>query len=172
MRLSPRISRVFGHTDRPSTDLATTTRRSNTRGAFSMSSSSTGPRNAEPNVWITDMESCRRHNLHLTIDGQSQWCSLIFAAQPCDNCLRQSRAVSQQTPPAVADAQQAWHGAQLFREWGSLSPDEFSSIRCFWKTRLSPMLCLWRWWKCASPQSKLSVVARRSSMLQMSGTAS
>jgi len=54
---------------------------------------------AEPNIWITDMENCRRHNLHLVVDGQSQRCSLIPAAQPCDNCLRQSRAVSQQLPP-------------------------------------------------------------------------
>ncbi|CAM6062103.1 unnamed protein product [Sphagnum tenellum] len=26
----------------------------------------------EPNAWITDTESCRRHNLHLAVDGQSQ----------------------------------------------------------------------------------------------------
>ncbi|CAK9861267.1 unnamed protein product [Sphagnum jensenii] len=43
---------------------------------------------AEPNVWITDAENYQRHNLHLVVDGQSQWCSLIPAAQPCDNCLR------------------------------------------------------------------------------------
>jgi hypothetical protein len=42
----------------------------------------------EPNIWIMDMENCRRHNLHLDVDGQSQRCSLIPAAQPCDNCLR------------------------------------------------------------------------------------
>jgi hypothetical protein len=23
----------------------------------------------EPNVWIMDMENCRRHNLHLAVDG-------------------------------------------------------------------------------------------------------
>jgi superfamily II DNA helicase RecQ len=42
---------------------------------------------AKPNVWIMDTKNCRQHNLHLAIDGQSQWCSLIPAAQPCDNCL-------------------------------------------------------------------------------------
>ncbi len=44
----------------------------------------------EPNAWIVDMENCRRHNLHLAVDGQSQRCSLIPAARPCDNCVRQS----------------------------------------------------------------------------------
>ncbi len=34
----------------------------------------------EPNAWIVDMENCRRHNLHLVVDGQSQRCSLILAA--------------------------------------------------------------------------------------------
>jgi superfamily II DNA helicase RecQ len=53
---------------------------------------------AEPNAWILDIENCRRHNLHLAMDGQSQWCNLIPAAQPCGNCLRQSRAVSRQPP--------------------------------------------------------------------------
>jgi len=53
---------------------------------------------AEPNVWITDMENCRRHDLHLAVDGQSQRCSLIPTAQPCNNYLQQSRAVSQQPP--------------------------------------------------------------------------
>jgi hypothetical protein len=45
-----------------------------------------------------DTENCRRHHLHLAVDDQPQRCSLIPAAQPCDNCLRQSRAVSQQPP--------------------------------------------------------------------------
>jgi superfamily II DNA helicase RecQ len=45
---------------------------------------------AEPNVWITDTENCRRHRLHLAVDGQPQRCNLIPAAQPCDNCVRQS----------------------------------------------------------------------------------
>jgi len=58
----------------------------------------------EPNVWIMDTENCRRHNLHLAVDGQSQRCNLVPAAQPCDNCLRQSRVVSEQRPPAVANA--------------------------------------------------------------------
>jgi superfamily II DNA helicase RecQ len=49
---------------------------------------------AEPNVWITDTEHCRRHNLHLAVDGQSQRCSLIPAAQPCDN-----RERCQSNPP-------------------------------------------------------------------------
>jgi len=53
---------------------------------------------AEPNLWITDTENCRRHHLHLAVDGQPQRCSLIPVAQPCDNCLWQSRAVSQQPP--------------------------------------------------------------------------
>jgi hypothetical protein len=53
---------------------------------------------AEPNVWITDTEKCRHHHLHLAMDGQPQRCSLILAAQTCDNCLRQSRALSQQPP--------------------------------------------------------------------------
>ncbi len=52
----------------------------------------------EPNAWIVDMENCRRHNLHLAVDGQSQRCSLIPAARPCDNCLRQSRTTSLQPP--------------------------------------------------------------------------
>jgi len=52
----------------------------------------------EPNAWITDTENCRQHNLHLDVDGQSQRCSLIPAAQPCDNCLRQSRTLSLQPP--------------------------------------------------------------------------
>jgi hypothetical protein len=56
---------------------------------------------AEPNVWITDTEHCRRHNLHLAVDGQSQRCSLIPVAQPYDNYLRQSRAVSEQPPPLL-----------------------------------------------------------------------
>ncbi len=45
-----------------------------------------------------DMVNCQRHNLHLLVDGQSQWCSLILAAQPCDNCLQQSQVVSLQPP--------------------------------------------------------------------------
>jgi hypothetical protein len=52
----------------------------------------------EPNAWIMDTKNCWRHNLHLTIDGQSQWCSLIPAAQPWDNCLQQSQVVSLQPP--------------------------------------------------------------------------
>jgi len=44
----------------------------------------------EPNAWIMDTENYQQHNLHLVINGQSQWCSLIQATQPCDNCLRQS----------------------------------------------------------------------------------
>jgi hypothetical protein len=51
---------------------------------------------AKPNAWI--MENCQRHNLHLTVDGQSQWCNLIPATQPCDNCLWQSQVVSLQPP--------------------------------------------------------------------------
>ncbi len=58
----------------------------------------------EPNSWITDTENCRQHNLHLAVDGQSQRCNLISAAQPCDNCVQQSRAVSPEPPPAIADA--------------------------------------------------------------------
>jgi superfamily II DNA helicase RecQ len=58
----------------------------------------------EPNAWIMDKENCRRHSLHLAVDGQSQRCNLIPAAQPCDNCLRQSRVVSLEPPPAIADA--------------------------------------------------------------------
>ncbi len=76
------------------------------------------------------------------------------------------------TPLAVADAQCAWHDAHLFCERGSRSPDEFSSIHCSRRTRLSPVLCLRRGWKRTSPQLKLSIVAGRSSMLQMSGTTS
>jgi len=52
----------------------------------------------EPNVWITNTKNCRRHDLHLVVDGEFQWCSLIPAAQRCDNCLRRSRAVSQEPP--------------------------------------------------------------------------
>jgi len=46
-RLSPRISRVFGHIDHPSTDLAVTARGSNARSAFFTSFSSTGPRTVD-----------------------------------------------------------------------------------------------------------------------------
>jgi superfamily II DNA helicase RecQ len=42
----------------------------------------------EPNAWIMNTENCRRHNLHLAVDGQSQRCNLIPAAQSCDNCVR------------------------------------------------------------------------------------
>ncbi len=35
------------------------------------------------------------------MDGQSQRCNLIPAAQLCDNCLRQSRAVSLEPPPPL-----------------------------------------------------------------------
>jgi hypothetical protein len=56
---------------------------------------------AEPNAWIVDTETCRRHNLHLAVDGQAQRCNLVLAAQPCDNCLRQSRAMSGQPPPPL-----------------------------------------------------------------------
>jgi hypothetical protein len=82
----------------------------------------------EPNAWIVDMENCRRHNLHLAVDGQSQRCSLIPAARPCDNCLRQSRATSLQPPPVVANAQGTGDCAHLFHERGSYIFDEFSSI--------------------------------------------
>jgi superfamily II DNA helicase RecQ len=60
----------------------------------------------EPNAWIMDMENCRLHNLHWAVDGQSQRCSLIPAARPCDNYVRQSRATSLQPPlpPAFANA--------------------------------------------------------------------
>jgi superfamily II DNA or RNA helicase len=82
----------------------------------------------EPNAWIMDMENCRRHNLHLAVDGQSQRCSLIPAARPCDNCVWQSRATSLQPPPAFADAQGTGDCAHLFHERGSYIFDEFSSI--------------------------------------------
>jgi hypothetical protein len=57
----------------------------------------------KPNTWIMDTKNYRQHNFHLVVDGQSQWCSLILAAQPCDNCLWQSRAVSLQPrlPPLL-----------------------------------------------------------------------
>ncbi len=85
----------------------------------------------EPNAWIVDMDNYRRHNLHLAVDGQSQRCSLIPAARPCDNCLRQSRATSlQPPPPAVADAQGTGDSAHLFHERGSYIFDEFLSICC------------------------------------------
>jgi hypothetical protein len=58
---------------------------------------------AEPTTWFMDMENCQRHNLHLVVDGQSQWRSLIPVAQPCNICLWQSRNVSLQ-PLAIADA--------------------------------------------------------------------
>jgi hypothetical protein len=45
-----------------------------------------------------DTKDYRRHNLHLVIDGQSQWCSIIPAAQPHDNCLQQTQLVSLQPP--------------------------------------------------------------------------
>jgi hypothetical protein len=54
----------------------------------------------EPNAWITDMENCQWHNLHLAVDGQSQRCSLIPAVRPYDNYLQQSRVVSLQPPPS------------------------------------------------------------------------
>jgi hypothetical protein len=52
----------------------------------------------KPNVWNMDMENHRWHNLHLLVDGQSQWWSLIPVRQPCDNCLWQSQVVSLQPP--------------------------------------------------------------------------
>ncbi len=91
---------------------------------------------AKPNTWITDTENCRWHNLHMDVDGQSQWCSLIPAARPCDNCLQQSRAMSLQPPPPIAGAQGAGDGAHLFHEWGSYILDEFSSICYSWWTQL------------------------------------
>jgi hypothetical protein len=45
-----------------------------------------------------DTEVCQWHNLHLAIDGQSQWCSLIPTAQSCNNCLWQSQVMSLQPP--------------------------------------------------------------------------
>jgi hypothetical protein len=53
---------------------------------------------AEPNTWIVDTETCRQHNLDLAVDGQAQRCNLVPVAQPCDNCLRQSFAMSTQPP--------------------------------------------------------------------------
>ncbi len=53
---------------------------------------------AEPNAWIMDMKDYRQHNLHLVIDGQSQWCSIILIAQPRNNCLQHSQVVSLQPP--------------------------------------------------------------------------
>jgi len=35
----------------------------------------------EPNVWIMDTDNYQQHNLHLVVDGQSQWYSLIPVAQ-------------------------------------------------------------------------------------------
>ncbi len=84
----------------------------------------------EPNAWIVDMENCRQHNLHLAVDGQSQRCSLIPAARPCDNCVRQSRATSLQPPPTFTDAEGTDDDAHLFHERGSYIFDEFSSICC------------------------------------------
>jgi len=55
----------------------------------------------QPNAWITDTENYRRHNFHLAVDGQSQRCNLIPTAQLCDNCVRQSRAVSLEPPPPL-----------------------------------------------------------------------
>jgi hypothetical protein len=52
-----------------------------------------------PNAWNMDIENYRCHNLHLDVDGQSQWCSLIPVARPCDNCLRQSRRCHCNPPP-------------------------------------------------------------------------
>jgi hypothetical protein len=101
-----------------------------------------------------------------------QRCSIVPAAQPCDNCLRQSRAVSGQPPPAILDAQGAGDGARLFHERGSYVLDEFSSFYCSQRARLSHVSCLRRRWRLLSPQSKLSDVARWLLVLQMSQTAS
>jgi hypothetical protein len=52
----------------------------------------------EANAWIMDTKNCQWHNLHLAIDGQSLWCSLISIAQPCNNYLQQLQVVSLQPP--------------------------------------------------------------------------
>ncbi|CAK9261303.1 unnamed protein product [Sphagnum jensenii] len=127
---------------------------------------------AEPNAWIVDTETCRRHNLHLAVDGQAQRCNIVPAAQPCDICLRQSRALSGQPPPAIPDAQGASDGPRLFHERGSYVLDELSSICCSRRAQLSPVSCLRGRWRLLSPQSKLSDVARWLPVLQMSWTAS
>jgi hypothetical protein len=127
----------------------------------------------EPNAWIVDTETYQRHDLHLAVDGQAQRCSIVPAAQPCDNCLRQSRAVSgKPPPPPIPDAQGAGDGARLFHERGSCVLDEFPSICCSRRARLSPVSRLRRQRRLLSPQSKLSDVAGWLPMLQMSRTAS
>jgi hypothetical protein len=127
---------------------------------------------AKPNAWIVDTETCRRHNLHLAVDGQAQRCNIVPVTQPCDNCLRQSRAVSGQRPPPIPDAQGAGDGARLFHERGSYVLDEFSSICCSRRAQLFPVSCLRRRWRLLSPQSKLSDFARWLPVLQMFRTTS
>jgi superfamily II DNA helicase RecQ len=72
------------HDGRPSISRVISNRKSRTEALHIDSSF------AEPNVWIMDIENYQWHNLHLAVDCQSQWCSLIPTAQPCDNYLRQS----------------------------------------------------------------------------------
>jgi superfamily II DNA helicase RecQ len=71
----------------------------------------------EPNVWIMDTENCRRHNLHLVVDGQSQRCSLIPAAQPCDTVYNNREwCRNNPRPPPLANDECTCHGAYFFRE--------------------------------------------------------
>jgi hypothetical protein len=39
----------------------------------------------EPNTCITNISSCRRHALHLVVDGEPQWCTMIPFAHHCSN---------------------------------------------------------------------------------------
>jgi len=72
----------FAHDDRPGTSRVISSKKSRAK-AMHLDSSF-----AEPNAWIVDIETCRRHNLHFAMDGQAQWCSIVPAAQPYDNYLR------------------------------------------------------------------------------------
>ncbi|CAK9868449.1 unnamed protein product [Sphagnum jensenii] len=126
---------------------------------------------AKPDAWIVDTETCRRHDLHLVVDGQAQRCSIIPAAQPCDNYLCQSRAVFGQPPP-ILDAQGAGNDARLFHERGSCILVEFPSVCSSRRARLSLVSCLRQRWRLLSLKSKLSDVAGWLPVLQMSRTAS
>jgi len=82
------------------------------------------PSFVEPNAWIMDTNNCRRHGLHMFVDGQPQWCSLIPRIEPCDNCFRHLRTMSPQPPTPMLMLIMRSTLITLIHDWRSIVIDQ------------------------------------------------
>jgi hypothetical protein len=82
----------------------------------------------EPNASIMNMKNYRQHNLHLVVNGQSQWCSLIQAAQCVTIVYDNHKWCHYNHPCHCRCLRGACNIAHLFHEWGLYILDEFLLI--------------------------------------------